>query len=86
MSPFEYSTDTQRFRDGFCDALKLDCHKCEPLSTALRLFPGSDDPAISEEMLVFLQTIARFVEPGGKLLIGVDGIKDVRVLDCAYNF
>ncbi len=53
---------------------------------SVAFFPGSTIGNFTkEEALVFLQNIARFVEPGGKLLIGVDGIKDVRVLESAYN-
>jgi len=49
-------------------------------------FPGSSvgnfEPADAER---FLRRVGDLLEPGGRLLVGVDLIKDRRVLEAAYN-
>lgn len=62
------------------------CGENEPERRRLIFFPGSTISNFSpEEAVEFLAGLCQLVRPGGFLLIGVDRIKDKRILEQAYD-
>jgi dimethylhistidine N-methyltransferase len=69
----------------YTSALELPAPTRAPRRTAA-YFPGSTIGNFSrDEARGFLERVARLVGPGGALLIGFDRVKDVSLLENAYN-
>lgn len=55
-------------------------------SSKVIFFPGSTLGNLErEEASEFLSGCARFLGPGGRMILGVDRVKDIRILEAAYN-